>query len=310
MANYYYVDEVTGDILIQNGSTQIDPAPSGMVEVNEDPSNIHMSWDLVHHAWYWKPASLRELARVLRDQDQSEATVTWKGYTRSLEFFSTTVWIQLFMSAFSELKTDQRAISMGSSEDAVIVATNAEIVDLSRLVIERIQRAYSSYNGVAVQINNAQITDEAGLITAWTTTTAVYTNTRTLIPTIESLVSSIATINATLSALPAVPKVYNGTTIRTVPVEYTNSATISGGTVVFQLTTTGLSSGTALFSNVDYMKAEVSDANAAYNYSYALTNGGKTLTVTVNKATSVLLGLIQFNSASNGSVVNIFVKGN
>lgn len=114
------------------------------------------------------------------------------------------------------------------------------------------------------------------------------------------------------------PVIYSGATLRTNPVEYTSTGTTSSGTVVFQLTTNGISTGPADFpNNIDYMKAEVSDSTNSYNYAYVLSNSNKTLTVTVSRSAPTgvisLLGISVLGApvaTPNGTSVNIFVKGN
>lgn len=114
-----------------------------------------------------------------------------------------------------------------------------------------------------------------------------------------------------------IPKSYNGTTQRTNPVEFTYTATITSGAGVIYLTSDGTSTGTALFINIDYIKAEVSDSTSNYNYAYALTNSNKTLTITASRSTPTgviaLLGISVLGSptaAPNGTSISVFIKGN
>lgn len=112
---------------------------------------------------------------------------------------------------------------------------------------------------------------------------------------------------------PGIPKVYFGTTLKTVPIFYTASATVASGVAVFQLTADGTSTGTALFPNgpnTDSLNIFVSDATASYQMSYALTNSNKTLTVTANKLTTanILTGILGQANA-NGAVVRLQVWG-
>lgn len=99
--------------------------------------------------------------------------------------------------------------------------------------------------------------------------------------------------------------------------EYVNTVNVSGGAgnATFYLTHDGTATGTALFPNaVDFVKAEISDNTKGYNYSYALTNSNRTLTVTANYFAPVtILGisvlLATTTAAANGISVNILVKG-
>lgn len=107
------------------------------------------------------------------------------------------------------------------------------------------------------------------------------------------------------------PAVKVGSSQPSSPIIYINAATTTSGAAVFYLTSDATSSGTALCANgVDYMKAEISDAASSYNYSYAVTNSNKTLTVTakalgqVNLLSTVLL--TPPANAANGTNVSMF----
>lgn len=117
-----------------------------------------------------------------------------------------------------------------------------------------------------------------------------------------------------LSNKPVVTKVYSGTTLKSAPVFYTNSATVSSGVVVFHITDTGLSGGNALFPNgpiTTSLNAFVSDSAASYQMAGAWSNSNKTLTITTNKlgTANILTGILG-QVAGNGSVVNVQVWGN
>lgn len=112
--------------------------------------------------------------------------------------------------------------------------------------------------------------------------------------------------------------VYNGSgTVISGAGEYVNTVNVSGGSgnATFYLTHDGTATGTALFPNaVDFAKAEISDNTKGYNYSYALTNSNRTLTVTANYFAPVtILGisvlLATTTAAANATPVNILVKG-
>lgn len=123
---------------------------------------------------------------------------------------------------------------------------------------------------------------------------------------------------ATTTALAAKPDVYFGTTKQTSPKLYTNSFTITtAGTAVFNLTSDGTSTGTALMTlpNLTSLNVWVNDATSQYQASAALSNSNKTLTVTINKAgfvTVALLGLTILatpSPAAIGTVVNVQIWG-
>lgn len=106
-----------------------------------------------------------------------------------------------------------------------------------------------------------------------------------------------------------------GTTAKTGSYRVYQSGTITTvGTMVFQLTTDGLSTGTALFPNetfTDSVQPIVSDATASYQFAWAFSNGNKTLTVTVNKLTTanILTGVLGQSGAPAGTIVKLTVEG-
>lgn len=114
-------------------------------------------------------------------------------------------------------------------------------------------------------------------------------------------------------------QIYDGTTLRNNGISYVSSATVSSGVAVFQLTTDGTSTGTAIFPNSVLTKSASptpNDATAVFGYSWVFTNSNKTLTVTVNKSTPTgviaLLGISILGApvaAANGTVVNITLLG-
>lgn len=107
-------------------------------------------------------------------------------------------------------------------------------------------------------------------------------------------------------------KVYKSGVLKVSPKVYVTSATVSSGSVTVNLTDDNTSSGTALFANVykESMNWWIEDATSSYQLgSYTLSGNKKTLTLTVNKLGSIVLGLIQFVSAANGAVVNVTVWG-
>lgn len=92
---------------------------------------------------------------------------------------------------------------------------------------------------------------------------------------------------------------------------YTASANISSGTAVVYLTDTGLIGGSAVFKNSVYSVLPiVNDATTNYMIGWSLSGYRRTLTVTVNKSTGFLAGLITYTSAANGVNVTLLVTGN
>lgn len=114
----------------------------------------------------------------------------------------------------------------------------------------------------------------------------------------------------------ALPKSYNGGTVRSSPIQYTNTANVTtGGNVVFYLTDDGTSGGNLLFpNNIDFMKGEINNSTTNYNYGYTLSNSNKTLTVNVqNSSATTILGISVLgvpSNAASGTTVNILVTGN
>lgn len=109
---------------------------------------------------------------------------------------------------------------------------------------------------------------------------------------------------------PTLPKSYNGTTLRSSSVEYTNSGTFSSGSLVFNMTSDGTSSGTALFpTGVDAVNITVnSSGSAVYSTGYVLSNSNKTITLSGMQISSVI-GLLTLATVANGVAVNVWVKG-
>lgn len=90
------------------------------------------------------------------------------------------------------------------------------------------------------------------------------------------------------------------------------SAVVSGGNAVFYLTDNNGSTGSAVFTNV-YLESTnlyVSSSTDMYNYSGLTVSGDKkTLTVTVNRLGTVLVGIIQLVTAANGTTVFLQILG-
>lgn len=95
---------------------------------------------------------------------------------------------------------------------------------------------------------------------------------------------------------------------------YQSFTVTTAGTAVFQLTADGTSTGTALFPTevfTDSVQPIVNDATSSYQFSWALTNSNKTLTVTINKLTTanILTGILGQAAAPVGTVVKVMVEG-
>lgn len=93
---------------------------------------------------------------------------------------------------------------------------------------------------------------------------------------------------------------------------YFASGTTTGGNITFYLTDNGLAGGNAVFTNVyaDSITISPYGASAVYQISSPTVSGDKkSITATVNQVTSVVLGLIQIASASNGVACNLLVLG-
>lgn len=100
--------------------------------------------------------------------------------------------------------------------------------------------------------------------------------------------------------------------------DYTNTAIVSGGAgvAIFYLTNDKTSTGTALYTNINYVNPIVNNADLNYSYGWAYNSTTKALTVTTKAAVGLnisLLGLTLLGVPSpvaNGTSVQILVKGN
>lgn len=118
--------------------------------------------------------------------------------------------------------------------------------------------------------------------------------------------------SAQATAIAAKPDVYFGSTKQTTPKFYANSATVASGVAVFQMTTDGTSTGSAIFTtpNLASLNYYVNDATASYQVSAALSNSNKTLTLTTNKLTTAnILSGILGQAAANGASVSVALWG-
>jgi len=93
------------------------------------------------------------------------------------------------------------------------------------------------------------------------------------------------------------------------------TATVSNGVAVFNLTVDGLANGDAIFANIydQSVRFEINNATHSYRWSWTISADKKTLTATVNQATSVSILGIQvlggLAQATNGTIVRLNVCG-
>lgn len=120
------------------------------------------------------------------------------------------------------------------------------------------------------------------------------------------------TMSLAQTTVAGLPRVWvNGVHKSTVK-EYNSSATVSSGTVVFNLTDDGTGSGNAIFANVylESLNIIIYSATVQYQFSNPTVSANKkTLTVTVGQLGTVILGIVQFVTAANGITVYAQVKG-
>lgn len=99
--------------------------------------------------------------------------------------------------------------------------------------------------------------------------------------------------------------------------DYTNSGVVAGGAgnVVFYITSDKTSTGTALYTNINYVAPIVNDSNVNYTYGWSYNPTTKALTVNVKSATGInvaVLGLTLLGlptNSPNGTSVQVLVKG-
>lgn len=94
---------------------------------------------------------------------------------------------------------------------------------------------------------------------------------------------------------------------------YSSKATTNGsGVVTFYLTDDGTSSGNAVFNNVyaDSISVAVYGSSANYQpYSPTVSGDKKSITISINQATAVLIGIIQLVSAAASVDCRLYVMG-
>lgn len=124
--------------------------------------------------------------------------------------------------------------------------------------------------------------------------------------------SNPMTMDQANTTVAGIPRVYVSGVHKSTVWEYYSSATVSSGTVVFNLTDDGTLTGNAVFTNVylESLNLIVYSSSAQYQFSNPTVSANKkTLTITVGTLGTVILGVIQFISASNGTTVYMQIKG-
>lgn len=96
--------------------------------------------------------------------------------------------------------------------------------------------------------------------------------------------------------------------------EQSGQAVAASGSLTIYLTDDGTASGVAVFPNnvfKETLNLWVDDATTQFQFgNYTLSNGNRTLTLNINRLGTVLLGIIQFLAAANGTTVHYRIKGN
>ncbi len=95
--------------------------------------------------------------------------------------------------------------------------------------------------------------------------------------------------------------------------DYYNSATTTSGVATFYLTSDKTSSGTALYTTIDFVAPIINDASNNYTYGWSYNSGTKALSVTYKQNGTALLSLINVltgpANVPNGTTGYVFVKG-
>lgn len=134
---------------------------------------------------------------------------------------------------------------------------------------------------------------------------------------IKNIVDPVAsqdamTMNSAQNTAGGIPRVWVNGAQKTSVKEFFGSATVSSGNVTFNMTTDGTATGPAIFTNVytESINLFVFDVANQYQFSgLSIAASKKTLTITVGRLGSVLIGIIQFVTAANGVTVYLQVKG-
>lgn len=97
--------------------------------------------------------------------------------------------------------------------------------------------------------------------------------------------------------------------------DYYNTVSVAGGVgvAIFYLTSDKTSTGTALYTTLDYVNPFVNDATTNYSYGYSYNSGTKALSVTTNRAVGVTILSINVlgipTAVPNGTSIQVLVKG-
>lgn len=211
----------------------------------------------------------------------------------------------------AQVNTDWNAVSgitqLVNKPSLATVATSGSYSDLTGKPSIPAAQVNSDWNSVS---GLSQILNKPSLATV--ATSGAYSDL-----TGKPSLATVATSGSynDLSNKPTIPTVqaYEGVNARANAFPFFGDATVASGVAVFQLTTNGISTGTAIFPNgviADSVNVFVSDATASYQMSVAFSNGNKTITVTTNKLTTanILTGLLG-QTAANGAVVKLQIYG-
>lgn len=103
--------------------------------------------------------------------------------------------------------------------------------------------------------------------------------------------------------------------IKNKPYEHTVAVAGGAGNAVFYITSDKTSTGTALYSTIDYVNPIINDSTINYSYGWSYNTGTKALTVNAKNSLGLniaLLGLTLLGTPSNvanGTNVFVYVKG-
>lgn len=211
------------------------------------------------------------------------AATTLAGYVTSTSLTST-------LSGYET--TSALSSSLSGKEPSITAGTTSQYW--------RGDKTFQTLNKSAVGLSNVDnVADASKTFSASQITSGTKTN---------SFISDFAT------ATRLDVQFYDGTTQKLGGFPVVKSATVASGVAVFNFTSDGTSTGTALWStgpSMDSVQVNVNDATAAYQMGWAWSNSNKTLTVTTNKlSTANILTGILGQSAGNGAVVKAVVWGN
>lgn len=103
-----------------------------------------------------------------------------------------------------------------------------------------------------------------------------------------------------------------------IPNDYTNTVAVAGGAggAVFYLTSDKTSTGSALYTNINFVSPLVNDSTQNYTYGWSYNSTTKALTVNTKVSTGINVALVGLtllglpSPVANGTIVNVLVKGN